>query len=695
MTSSESNQRATSQLSPGDAHRNGSRSFGLTEWLWLAGFLALIVFTLVRLELFPLFAGVLVDGDVTSIPRALYTVDHPFHTARAELILDAWSSFDTVRWPANHQGGYPAEFFPFGLPGVAAFFSLVSFGTLPIETAWAITIALIFLLPGVAFVLLAKQDHVSPAAGLIALAAHISIASDWTHGGFTELVEWGLATNVAGATVALLAMPLLVRAVACRSYRTIAISSLAIALCAVSNPRSLIAVVVVAVAVLANEVHLGRWRNTLLRLVAVAGISFGLAAPVLFPLIRYRDLYFFVSYEEYASVRAYVDATIASVTWPVLILAMLGIVLAIATRGHRAARVSATAMLLYVAVTAMAVSSPAIQDLIPQLELPRLMPFQRLVTIYLAAYGLVEGIRRIVPIARGRELWRDGPVAVVATVVLVVVFATNAGAFALHEQGLRDVPRTEGSEAVELVEFQQAIELADASAPGDTAILVIGSRLSWHEQLWAPAIAEARRFYYDNWLWYWHRLHDGPYDYRAGHHYPNPSETISEDYLATHGIGAVVVTDVNDQSGVTSARMEATSSLLLEQVETRGSWDVYVVQNAVPLATLNGNSPMSIDVAPDDETITMRFQDAQPGTVLVRQNWFPRWTAEVNGASAPVARAENGYMEVPTEGGDVTIQITYVVTVLDWFARICAVFAMVACFVLVMPVTPIRQLVRR
>ena len=58
---------------------------------------------------------------------------------------------------------------------------------------------------------LAREDGWSPAVGLIAFVLHIALPGGWYHGGYTELVQWGLVTNVAGAVAALCMLPAIVR----------------------------------------------------------------------------------------------------------------------------------------------------------------------------------------------------------------------------------------------------------------------------------------------------------------------------------------------------------------------------------------------------------------------------------------------------------------------------------------------------
>lgn len=654
---------------------------------WVALLVALIAWAVWRIELFPLSTTVLIDTTLVTEPRAYFTVDHPFHTARADLIARSWEGLETVRWVGSHHGGYPAEFNPFGVPAITALVTLLSGKALAIAASWALTITVLLLLPVAGYLMLAWHDRLSPAVPLIAVAGQVTIASDWTHGGYSELVEWGLATNVAGATYALLALPLLLRAAEARDARWVALAAGAVALCAVSNPRSLIAVAVVAIAVLAVAVPEGDLRRALLRIGGTALLAVGLSAPVVMPLLRYSDLYFFLSYQEYASAGEYLSETVESVTWPVLALAVAGAILAFWRTDHRASRASVITCGLYVALTALAVAMPGLREVIPQLELPRLMPFQRLLTLWLAAYGLM----RLVGLIRAdRTAWRAMGVAVTTTVALAVVFTTAAGPFPPEDRGLRGAPRTEGADAVELIQFRAAVEEAAAISLPDTAVLVLGSRLSWHEQLWAPMVAGSRRFLYNDWLWYWHRLHAGPYDYRNGHFYPEPGDALDPEYLTTHGVGAVMVTDVAD------ARSRSASSPQLEHVSTIGAWDVYRVVSPVGIATLDGASPDTSEVSDDFERITVAFEDAAPGTLLVRQNWFPRWEATVNGEPVPVERGESGYIEVPVkEGGAVRVELAYAVTTADAVARGVAMAAGVAALLVLLVVRPISRWTRR
>jgi hypothetical protein len=679
----------------------GDRPSAAIRWrrafplLWIGLFTSLAGWVAHRLGVFPLASDVRVDTVRIAEPRGFFTVDHPFHTARADLIAKTWESFDTVRWVGEHQGGYPAEFFPFGVPGVAALMVLLSGDALTVENAWAFTITLLFLLPLPGYLLLSWRDRLSPAVALVAFASHVAIASDWMHGGFTELVEWGLATNVAGAVYALVAVPVMLRAADRGGLRWISLAAIVITLCATSNPRALVAVVIVAIAVVIQRAMEGDLRAAFPRVAFVAVLAIGLSAPLLAPLIRYRDLYFFLSYQEYDSVAAYADATVSAMTWPVLLAALMGAALAFWRSTHAAAQVCVLALALYMALTAMAAAMPGLRELIPQLELPRLMPFQRFLTLYIAAYGLMRLISLVFDVPNRRARGRDMVAGGVLAAALLVVFATDIGPFPSDRQGLRDVPMVEGAEAIEAIEFRAAVEEADAVVLSETAILVLGSQLSWHQQLWAPISTESRRFLYDDWLWYWHTLHDGPYDYRGGHFYPNPSEALEPEYLEIHGVGAVIVTDVEDRRDGASVRSRASRSPALDHEATVGAWDVYRVAAPTGMATLNGTPADETVVSGDFERIRLSFADSDPGTVLVRQNWFPRWTATVNGTSVPVERGASGYLAIEAGGGPLVIELEYSVTTTDTIARGMSLISMVVAILLLLGARPISRWVRR
>src|SRR5699024_2045370 len=147
-------------------------------------------------------------------------------------------------------------------------------------------------------------------------------------------------------------------------------------------------------------------------------------------------------------------------------------------------------------------------------------------------------------------------------------------------------------------------------APEGTAILVIGNQDDWwHEQLWAPTVSD-KPFVYDDWLWYWNTEHPGPFDYRNGTYYPDPSQALTDEYFSVHGIGAVVVTDRGNDQGM--PQRVAQSSELLDQQDSIGAWDVFAVRALNPLVTDGDDAPASVELA--NGRIAASFDDGD-GTV--------------------------------------------------------------------------------
>ena len=69
-----------------------------------------------------------------------------------------------------------------------------------------------------------------------------------------------------------------------------------------------------------------------------------------------------------------------------------------------------------------------------------------------------------------------------------------------------------------IADLHAAVDQADEQAPPGTAILILGTTVSWHDQMWATLWSD-RLFFYDDWLWYWQREHVGDYDPETEHAY--------------------------------------------------------------------------------------------------------------------------------------------------------------------------------
>ena len=644
---------------------SGSRA---ERWIWALAYGLLALYVTGRMGAFSISADVRTPTGLVHLPNTFASVDHPFHVARAETLWRALASGEALRWLGQHQGGYPAEFYPLGEAWLEVAVRILSLGTLSPEGAHTLTIIALFLLPGVAFVALASQDGWPTVVGLIALALHISLPGGWYDGGYTELVQWGLVTNVAAAIASILMLPALIQFLRTGAAWSAGAAALLAAFAVYANPRSLLGLAALG---------LGAWLTGMLRwdgaiphvlsrrLALVAGAAALLAAPELLALARFSELYTFVQYSGYNGLDAYVVKAGNGVTWPVLVLGLSGLIFGLIVRRRPATTVVATSLVLYLVLTAVLIVVPAAAGLAPQLEPTRLMPLQRLLTIYLAAVAswlIVSRLAtRVVPSRR-----QFVPFAAAAVALAVVLIQTrpldgsplDPASPAIPPVGLYPVAMSAQSQQVDL---EAAVKSADVAAPPGTALLVLGSALSWHQQLWAPLWTH-RPLFYDNWLWYWQPDHVGTpgYLFLAGHHYPDPERTLDRDYLARHGIGTVIVTG--------AMRSAAAQSPLLRPLR-KGVYDAYTVIDPVTSLTFGVQNATSIILG--DQRITAT-SDIPADRVTARINWYPRWHAKFDGAPVVVDRLSDGYLGLSSPAPASQAELVYSVQPLDWLARVLA-----------------------
>jgi hypothetical protein len=267
---------------------------------------------------------------------------------------------------------------------------------------------------------------------------------------------------------------------------------------------------------------------------------------------------------------------------------------------------------------------------------------------------------------------RLGETLVAATAVIILIVQTrplpgtppNPASPEIVPVGLYPI---EMSAQQAQAELEAAVRTVDAAAAPGTAMLILGSALSWHQQLWAP-LWTSRPLYYDNWLWYWHPYHAGTpgYSFSAGHHYPDPERTLDRDYLARHGIGAVLV------SGPT--RTFAASSPLLRPIR-QGTYDAYVVIDPATTVTFgDANATMS---TVDNQRIEATASSS--GVPTVRVNWFPRWQGTADGQPVSLSRRDDGYIGVDSPRPTEIIDLQYAVQPADWVARVMAMVGAVLC----------------
>jgi hypothetical protein len=229
---------------------------------------------------------------------------------------------------------------------------------------------------------------------------------------------------------------------------------------------------------------------------------------------------------------------------------------------------------------------------------------------------------------------------------------------------------------------QNAVELADEHAEPGTALLVLGSMLSWHDQFWSMQWSD-RPFFFNDWLWYWQKNHFGQYDPDTEHAYPDPSSTLNAEYLQTHGIGAVVVSQQLLQA--------ALASPLLEPISQGSAYSTFLVKDPTPIISAEGAQTTAIEI--DDQRYSAVV--SQPSTTFeIRRNWFPRWTATVDGHPASIAKDENGYMLVTSEVSGTHVEVVYGVEGWDWLGRVLLVLGIAIAAIAIVHPRRIERLLR-
>jgi len=620
-------------------------------------FVFVFVVVILHMDALPTTGSVLAaDGQVWQVPDTFASMDHPFHVSRAETLRQSLAHGEMPQWFADHQGGYPVEFYPLGVPWMEVGLWTLALGMWPMAAIHKLFVTLVFLAPAGLFYLMARQDGRPLVMAWMAFALLVLLPGQQLQGGYTELVYMGLISNVAASIAACVVLPLLSSFVSGGSWRVAGAAALAAGLALYTNPRSALALLVIGIAVVL--VH-GRQPSTrsgvalghvFTRLGAVAGLSALIAAPELLSLARFSDLYYFVRYSTYESLPDFIRASTQAVSLPVLVLALGGAAASWRLPGLPVARTAALALIAYVAIT-LGVNSAEGSTLLPQLEATRLMPFQRLLTIYLGAFMLHALLVRFDVGGRVRVPPHAGVVG--ATAVLAIAVLWPALLIPVYHRSLWPV---ESTAQPAMVDFADAVTRARATAPTGTAVLVIGTEISQHQQLWAPSIA-AGPFFYDDWMWYWHASHAGVYEPCCESAYATRGSALQRGYLQRHAVGAIAVAG--------DARPVAAASPELEWRHTGpfDTYDVFAVRQPTTIVTWPGAGV--IDMVVDRERLQARGAGAG-GPASIRHNWHPRWQATVNGEAATVARTGDGYMSVPVPAGSVELALSYRRDAVDW-----------------------------
>ncbi len=608
------------------------------------------------------------DGSLMSVPDTFATVDHPFHVARAQTLLDSLRDRQILRWVGSHEGGYPVEFYPLGVPWLTVVVWSISLGTLAIASAFKLVVIGIFLAPVLAFAGLGRLDRVAlPIAGL-ALVAHLAVPGEWWSGGYTETVEWGLITNVAAYVAAFGFLAALLAFVLQPSRLTLLLSIGLSVFAVATNTRSTIALVCVGLGVIASVlIQRGVTRETVRQLVAryavVAVPALLLSAPLWLNSLRFSKLYEFIQYEFYDGLSAYWQSSVNAVSWPVVTLAIIGFVVALLDRSRLAPMAATWTLVFYVVATTVLGGLGPNGGLIAQLEATRLMPFQRLLMIYLAATAVMAAVRLLGRSRRSTVLVSAGLLTITVLLTLVVVIRP-VSSLPLAEQSMFPVETTANSQYADLI---LAVRVADRIAAPGTAIFIAGSELSWHQPMWAPTVTE-RPLRYNDWLWLWQTWHRSPALEYVGQAIAPTSldDALRPEELARHGVGAVIAL---------TPQIEALTDQeddLIRQDDAAG-YAVYRVQDSVPVVTSDAGTTVESNIGNGRITATV---EGNAGTVTIRETWFPRWEATVDGKSADITRDASGQMRIEVPAGRVALEVVYGVDALDILGRVGSIIGL-------------------
>ena len=114
---------------------------------------------------------------------------------------DRWP---TVRFCAGSgitREAIPAEFYPLGAAWIEVIAWALALGSLPIMAIHKLVVIGVYLLPFAGFAALARYGRLPWSVPVLAIVMHVAVRGWWWSGGYMELIEWGLLTNVASAAL--------------------------------------------------------------------------------------------------------------------------------------------------------------------------------------------------------------------------------------------------------------------------------------------------------------------------------------------------------------------------------------------------------------------------------------------------------------------------------------------------------------
>ncbi len=673
-------------------------------WFWTALLAALLVgyaVALGALDWYTAYPAELPDGRTILLPHTFSSIDHPFHIAKERATVEALRAGRLPQWFSNHQGGFPAEFYPTGGDLLVAFAYFLALERIPLAVVHKLVVIGVLLLPPLAYWAFARRERLPLSVALLAALLHLFVRGNWLAGGSREIVDYGLWPDTLASYLPLFLILWGADWLRRGERRGLVLAVAAATLAIYTNPRATLGLAAAGLAlgvVALSELHRvraapppgarpahdaaranaqsARLRHrvgsaarspfTVLmgRSALLATLVGLLSSALLLPLRANQGLYTFTIYVRFESARqtwtnpdtANGVGYVESVLPPLIALAGIGLVVGLVRRGFYT---RVFALLLPLSYLIMTLVGWTWRDLpvFAQLEGPRLMPMLRPATIFLAALGAHEALRLVVRLLRLRGGTMLAGAAVVA-VAAILLFAPSSP-LGLHERGL---PLRETTDQPNFTAIARSAAILDAAAGPNDKPLIIGNPISWHASFWIPALT-GRNVFHSDWLWFWRTT-----DYGYQELLQDERGALATDFLARHGLTMVLI-----DTGRWELLDLADSLPHLRRLDTGtpGGYALYRV--ASPPGAANGyivpesGKVTALTVRPD--RLEARITSDRAGAARVIVNDFPRWRALVNGRAVPLGRTTDGYIALPVPQGEATVELRYVAGAANWLGR--------------------------
>ena len=675
-------------------------------WFWTALLIILLAGTAYKLGALDWYTDyplALADGTQVRLPNSYASIDHPFHIAKERATVDALKAGRLPAWFSNHQGGFPAEFYPTGGDLLVALSYLLAFEQIPLAVVHKLVVIGVFLLPAVAYWALARREKLPLSVALLAALLHLFVRGNWLAGGSREIIDFGLWPDTFASYLPLFLILWGADWLRRGDRRGLVLAVGVATLAVYSNPRSTMGLAAAALAlgivafaellrrrpptVAAANDHAGaandatpttsparrrltrvlRWPPlVLVGRAALLSLLIGiLSAVLLLPLRDNQSLYQFTIYVRFERIeQIWSDPVqgngigyIESVLPQLIALAGLGLVVGLMRRGFYTRVFAVLLPLSYLLITLVGWTWQAM-PVFAQLEGQRLMPLLRPATIFLAALGAHEALRFVLRLLR----LRGG--TMLAGMALVAVAAT----LLLHprvpiSENDRGLPLQQTTDQTTFTAIARSAALLNATAkPGDKPLVIGNNMISWHDSFWITALT-GRDLFHNDWLWFWR-----PTDYGYQELLQNDPGALDAPFLAQHGLTMVLI---DTARGELLAIADTRDYFTQIDAGTPGGYAIYRV--AAPPGPPNGyvipehGTVTALTVTPERLTATIAAD--QPGKVRIITNDFPRWRAWRNGQPIAIERTNDGYMSLPLPAGESTIELRYVTSAANWAGR--------------------------